>query len=309
MGINTLNSAFNLQNTWAGSLARIGHEPPKHTIHKTDVDFNDFSEYVFKKYSDNYAKMILRYVRRYGNLIEHPSMLETFSDSKKNNILKSLIAFSKFHGFYQQFKERIKNYGVTWSQSSSIDSFFRIMNSSSSDVLAWFSKSIEALDDDKLSTYLRFVLMSGMRKTEAIDSFNLLIRLDKERRVNDYYNEELESIEHFKYPAMFFRNTKNVFFTIMPRDVVLQIVQCDPITYEMLRKRLYRRGMSVRLRDLRDYYATFMVRHGLIKEEVDLLQGRISKSVFVRHYWSPAINELKNRVFKALEELKQTLFC
>ncbi len=29
MGINTLNSAFNLQNTWAGSLARIGHEPPK----------------------------------------------------------------------------------------------------------------------------------------------------------------------------------------------------------------------------------------------------------------------------------------
>ena len=56
----------------------------------------------------------------------------------------------------------------------------------------------------------------------------------------------------------------------------------------------------------RDYYGTFMVRHGLIKEEVDLLQGRITKSIFVRHYWSPAIKELKLRVFKALEELEQT---
>jgi intergrase/recombinase len=59
--------------------------------------------------------------------------------------------------------------------------------------------------------------------------------------------------------------------------------------------------------DLRIFFATFMVRHGLIKEEVDLLQGRISKSIFVRHYWSPAISERKNRVFKALEELEQTV--
>jgi hypothetical protein len=37
----------------------------------------------------------------------------------------------------------------------------------------------------------------------------------------------------------------------------------------MIRKRLYRRRMNVRIKDLRDYYATFIVRHGLIKEEVD----------------------------------------
>jgi len=60
----------------------------------------------------------------------------------------------------------------------------------------------------------------------------------------------------------------------------------------------------MRLNELRDYYGTFTVRHGLIKEEVDLLQGRIGMSVFVRHYWSPAIKELKQRVFKALKELE-----
>jgi hypothetical protein len=48
-----------------------------------------------------------------------------------------------------------------------------------------------------------------------------------------------------------------------------------------------------------------MVRHGLIKEEVDLLQGRIPASIFIRHYWSPSFSELKDRTLKAIELLKQ----
>jgi intergrase/recombinase len=39
----------------------------------------------------------------------------------------------------------------------------------------------------------------------------------------------------------------------------------------------------VRFNEIRDYFATFMVHHGLIKEEVDLLQGRVGKSIFMRH--------------------------
>lgn len=50
-----------------------------------------------------------------------------------------------------------------------------------------------------------------------------------------------------------------------------------------------------------------MLDYGLIKEEIDLLQCRISKSVFVRHYWSPAITELRERVFEALELLDPKL--
>ncbi len=80
-----------------------------------------------------------------------------------------------------------------------------------------------------------------------------------------------------------------------------------PITYDVIGKRLARRRIKVRISELRDYYATFMVRHGLIKEEVDLLQGRITKSIFVRHYWSPAIKEMKQRVFNALQELEQII--
>jgi intergrase/recombinase len=63
--------------------------------------------------------------------------------------------------------------------------------------------------------------------------------------------------------------------------------------------------LKVRINELRDYFATFMVKHGLIREEVDLLQGRIPPSLFVRSYWSPSFKELKERVFKGLEELQK----
>jgi adenine specific DNA methylase Mod len=50
-----------------------------------------------------------------------------------------------------------------------------------------------------------------------------------------------------------------------------------------------------------------MLNHELMKEEIDLLQGRISKSVSVRHYWSLAIKELRDRVFRVLELLEPKL--
>jgi hypothetical protein len=57
---------------------------------------------------------------------------------------------------------------------------------------------------------------------------------------------------------------------------------------------------------LRDYFGTFMVRNGLIKEEVDLLQGRIPPSFFIRHYWSPSFNELRQRTLEALAKMEFT---
>lgn len=144
------------------------------------------------------------------------------------------------------------------------------------------------------------------KKDKAINAFNLMIELANNGKINEYYNRELRTLEHFKYPNLFFRNTKNAFISMIPEEMIMRIAQSDSVTYEMIRKRLHRKGLGVKISGLRDFYATFMVRHGLIKEEVDLLQGRVGKSIFVRHYWSPAIKELRQRVFKALEELKQT---
>ena len=98
-----------------------------------------------------------------------------------------------------------------------------------------------------------------------------------------------------------------MFISLIPEELIEKIAASEPITYSMLKGRLYRRGMRVRIDELRDHWGTFLLDHGLIKEEVDLLQGRVGKSIFVRHYWSPAITELRDRVFRALDQLRTEL--
>ena len=75
------------------------------------------------------------------------------------------------------------------------------------------------------------------------------------------------------------------------------------MTYAAIIKKLQRRKIPSRISELRDYYGTFMIRHGLVAQEADLLCGRIPPSIFVRHYFSPAIKELKERTLKALGEM------
>jgi len=148
-----------------------------------------------------------------------------------------------------------------------------------------------------------FARLSGLRKTEAINSFNLIIDLAKNGRLKEYYNEELLCLEHFRF-KLFLRGKKNAYITFIPKSMVNEIANSEPITYEAIRKRLLKNGLKLRINELRDYFATFMVKHGLIREEVDLLQGRIPPSLFVRSYWSPNLKELRDRTLKALAEIQ-----
>jgi len=269
----------------------------------SNIDWNDFKNYVFKKYAKSWARTVYSYARKYASLIDNPSMVETFSGSKKNSVLKSLVALSKFYGFYTEFKQKIEDYGIKYSRTTSIDSFFRIFNNNNQNILVWYQKAANVLNDD-CCTYLKFLIMSGLRPSEGIESFNLI-----RTRLEEYYNVESGTLEHFRFKDTFLRNTKNVFITIVPEALIQEIAEKEKVTSPMVTKKLQRNGLRIRLNNLRDYYATFMVRHGLIKEEVDLLQGRIGKSIFVRHYWSPAIKELKQRVIKALTELEKEILA
>ncbi len=269
----------------------------------SNIDWNGFKDYVFKKYAKSWARTVYSYARKYASLIDNPSMVETFSGSKKNSVLKSLVALSKFYGFYTEFKQKIEDYGIKYSRTTSIDSFFRIFNNNNKNILVWYQKAVNVLNDD-CCTYLKFLIMSGLRPSEGIESFNLV-----RTRLEEYYNVEFGTLEHFRFKDTFLRNTKNVFITIVPEALIQEIAEKEKVTSPMVTKKLQRNGLRIRLNNLRDYYATFMVRHGLIKEEVDLLQGRIGKSIFVRHYWSPAIKELKQRVIKALTELEKEILA
>jgi hypothetical protein len=50
-----------------------------------------------------------------------------------------------------------------------------------------------------------------------------------------------------------------------------------------------------------------LLKHGILQQEVNLLQGRVPIDVFIRHYWSPNLKELEDRTLKAIDTLKQLL--
>jgi intergrase/recombinase len=269
------------------------------------INWNDFKAWVFKKYAKSHAPTIYCYAKRYAFMLNgNFKELETFSGSKKNTVIKALTALSKFLGVYEDFKASLSRYGIKFARTDSFNAFLRIINNNSDDLLDWFSKAYAvARENEKL--FLKFALISGLRKSEAINSFNLIISLAKTNDLNSYFNEEISCLEHFKFKQLFLRGKKNAYITFIPKEMVNEIAKSDPITYEAIRKRLLKNGLKVRINELRDYFATFMVKHGLIREEVDLLQGRIPPSLFVRSYWSPSFKELKERVFKGLEELQK----
>ena len=299
--------SFPIQDWWAGPDLNRRPSPREGNSLDSKELWDSFKTYVFKKYSEIYARNLYLYASKYHELFNNPSGIERFSPSVKNHILKGLIALSKYLGIYNEFKKRLAAYGVKWSRKGSVDSFLRIMHNSSTDVLKWVQKANDVLNDQTLSTFLKFCTLSGLRKAEAIHSFNLIIELHRSGNLEEYYNRDLQALEHFNYPKLFLRNSKNVFISMIPEALVKEIAECKPVTYEMPRRRLYRRGYKMRLNELRDYWGTFMVNNGLIREEVDLLQGRISKSIFVRNYWSPAIKELRNRVFTAIKDISEKI--
>ena len=108
--------------------------------------------------------------------------------------------------------------------------------------------------------------------------------MSKDGKLSEYYNEELGIVEHFKHGELFLRHTKNCYISIMTDALVQQVANSQPISYSAIRKRLTRKKQTLRIKELRSYYATYLRKHGILTEYIDLIQGRIPKSVFARHY-------------------------
>jgi len=248
------------------------------------------------------------YVKRYYRFVFSDNLrdLDLLPQSIKNNCIKSLTILSKYLGAYDDFASKLKNHGIKLSSPSTFNAFLRIMNGNNSDILKWYSE-VQGLLRNNEKTFLKYLLFSGLRKSEAIKSFDRIIELAKNSRLSEYYDSSLNCLCHFKYPKDFIRKTKNCFITFITENLANEIANSDPITYEMIRKRLLRNKQRCRINELRDFFGTYLLRHGLLEQEINLLQGRIPPSIFVKHYWSPKLSELRDRTLKAMLELEQTL--
>jgi intergrase/recombinase len=275
---------------------------------RTNVDLAEFRNWLeAKEYSKSYISATLSYAGRFSPLLKNGNLreLDALGSHKKASAVKALSLFSKFQGSYSQFKSSLSEYGIKLERPNGLNAFLRILNANNSDIKEWFNHTSPVLRSNE-ALYLKFLLNSGLRTSEAINSFNLTIQLSKTGKLSDYYDSELNVLCHFKYPKLFIRRTKACYITFIKPEFLNEIAACQPVTYNSLRKRIERKKMKLRFNELRDYFGTYLLNHGILEAEINLCQGRIPVDIFIRHYWSPKLKEIGDKIFKATEKADTT---
>jgi intergrase/recombinase len=243
-------------------------------------------------------------VKKYGYIINSNNLreLDLLGNWTKTHAIKALIMLSKFLGTYTEFKARMNEHGVKMYRTNGLTAFLRILNANNKDTLQWFNQILPHLRDNE-RVFTKFLKLSGLRVSEGIASFNLCIRLANQGRIGEYYDSDLNVLCHFKYPKLFVRRSKACYISFIKPQLLKEICGSQPVSYASIRKRLEHCKIPMRFNELRDIFGTHLVNNGILEIEQNLCCGRIPVSIFIRHYWSPRLKELCNRVFKALETL------
>jgi len=299
-------------NSW--SLGRdLNPRPPPYqakppagfcTSSNQTIDWKLFEKWLFKEYRKRTAKDRLRYAKRYYRCLQGDlKPLMVLDGDKRLHAMKALSALSKFLGAYDQWRSLVRNYGLKWSNGKTDDliiaRFTKTQNSD--DIVEWIKKIKAIIPNYALFTDL--VAATGLRLEEAVNCWNLIIRLSSDERLSEYYKAENCILEHFRYKRLFIRRTKKAFISFIDQDLVMQIAESNPLTKNQITKRIQRRKINLRFGDVREFWASYMTKH-LYQPEIDFLQGRVSSSVFMRNYFNPVwIRDLKERALKGEEEI------
>jgi intergrase/recombinase len=289
---------------------RAGFNPATITLPRTEnIDLKEFKKWLIaKEYSKSYIAVTMSCANRYSYILENNCFrdLDALTNHKKASAVKALTLLSKFLGNATQFKKKLDEYGIKIARPDSLASFLRLFNANGNDTIQWYKEAMTILRDNE-ALFTKFLLYSGLRTSEAIHSFNLIIKLGIEGKLSEYYDSELRVLMHFKYPKLFIRRTKNCYITFIKPELLKQIAISNPVTYAMMRKRFDRKHLKTRFNELRDKFGTYLLSHGILEAEINLCQGRIPVDIFIRHYWSPKLKELASRIFKAVETLQSSL--
>jgi len=272
---------------------------------------NKYQEYLEQQYTHRTARERYNYARKYADclLSGNFSKLKTLSDDKRAHVLKALSALSKYLGIYQQFKALVKDYGLKWGGRSSddvlIDRLTKVEDPG--EVYDWIREVCKARPE--LSDFMEFMAVTGLRFREAITSWNLIINLDREGKIGEYYNFDNEILEHYKFKETFIRHTKKAFMSFLSKEFLYRIIgEKQDLTRATVNKRLQNADLPLRFGDIREAHATFMIQF-LKQPEIDFLHGRVSASVFMKNYFNPAlIADLKSRAFRGVHKIMRAVW-
>lgn len=271
-------------------------------------DNEQFKEWLLRNYRPSYAETVYIYTKRYDYMLLKDQLtgLHSLSSNVQRHTMNALSALSKFLGVHENYRSALKQLGIKRHRTNVIDIFKHIYgngNNGNCNLLDWLSKVKAALRSE-YSFPISFMALTGLRTSEAIDSLNIIAK----NGLIDYYNSDYAVLEHFRFPSVFIRNTKNCYISVIPPSLLQHLKNWNCYTtYPRLRTALRRKHLGVHMYDSRSWNATFLRQHGIETEFIDLVQGRISASIFTRHYYRPNIQDLATRVNTLLEPIAKQL--
>ncbi|HMK94308.1 MAG TPA: integrase [Candidatus Limnocylindrales bacterium] len=269
-------------------------------------DWSSFKQYIYSKYAPSYAIGIFEHARKYQSYLNDVNQIMLVKPTVRNNIINALIVLTRYRGTYDTFKNQMKIHGITRYKPDPIAAFTRIFNSNAHDGLGkWYNDAMAVLNDNE-KLYLRYMALSGLRAMEGINSFNLMADMGS-KYTTEYYNENTKFLEHFRFPKLFLRNSKNCYVSCVPKSLLDEISNSTKISYIAIDKRLNRANLPMKIKKLRSYYATEMRKLGLLSEQIDLLEGRIGKSIFLMHYFKENPKLLSDNILGLLPVLENNL--
>ncbi|MDQ3084925.1 MAG: hypothetical protein M3Q77_08950, partial [Thermoproteota archaeon] len=217
------------------------------------------------------------------HILESTNAQELLSCSYKIRVhaMKALASLSKYMGCYDKWKEIVQRYQLKWSDSNkSIKVFNAIFQNEGNNfpsMLKWIKDVVAVLPKDYQNIIL-FNTFTGLRPDEAQKAIHLI-----KTKESEYIDKDRGILKHYQFPDTFLRQTKNAYLSIINDDIV-EIARSTPDKERYLvglRKRVIKNNFKMNMYYCRKVFATYLRNKGIEPEIIDLLQGRISSSVFV----------------------------
>ena len=197
--------------------------------------------------------------------------------------MKALASLSKYMGCYDIWKEIVQRYQLKWSDSNKsikvFNAIFQNDGNNYSSMLKWIKDVVAVLPTDYQNIIL-FNTLTGLRPDEAKKAIHLI----KTNEIQ-YVDKERGILKHYQFSETFLRLTKNAYLSIINDDMI-EIAKSSPNKEHYmtgLRKRVLNKGYKMNMYYCRKVFAIYLRNKGIEPEIIDLLQGRISSSVFVNH--------------------------
>jgi hypothetical protein len=179
----------------------------------------DFEQYLKARHSRNIRQLVC-YARRYHDILNNGDispLVDISSGAIRRHVMEALTAYAKFSGCYDRWCYIRKCYSLHWTDGNeSVQSLQRFFNPELSlDKLLYKIREMLRVLPTAMRAVVRHAVLTGLRPTEAIESVKLLNSADYSAQ---YYNQERQALEHFRFPELFIRATKKAFVSYITLD-------------------------------------------------------------------------------------------